>query len=82
MLARYFELREFISADDEELAELQSEELSLRDLLDGRLEVLPSFNNYLAPNAEIVHSPDVESGAAKVLGGKANRLTRTEKVAL
>ncbi|KAG2764455.1 hypothetical protein Pcac1_g23987 [Phytophthora cactorum] len=61
---------------------LQSEELSLRDLLDGRLEVLPSFNNYLAPNAEIVHSPDVESGAAKVLGGKANRLTRTEKVAL
>ncbi|KAG2806131.1 hypothetical protein PC116_g14742 [Phytophthora cactorum] len=80
MLARYFELREFISADDEELAE--SEELSLRDLLDGRLEVLPSFNNYLAPNAEIVHSPDVESGAAKVLGGKANRLTRTEKVAL
>ncbi|ETO99930.1 hypothetical protein F441_22645 [Phytophthora nicotianae CJ01A1] len=45
---------------------LQSEDLSLldaRDLLNGLLEVMPSFVNYLDPKAEIVHSPDFESGA-------------------
>ncbi|ETL77600.1 hypothetical protein L917_21457 [Phytophthora nicotianae] len=45
---------------------LQSEDRSLldaRDLLNGLLEVMPSFVNYLDPKAEIVHSPDFESGA-------------------
>ncbi|KUF99009.1 hypothetical protein AM588_10010738 [Phytophthora nicotianae] len=36
--------------------------LDARDLLNGLLEVMPSFDDYLAPNAEIVHSPDFESG--------------------
>jgi hypothetical protein len=83
MLSRYFELREFISADDEELAEempspaanrrlkvllaqladvesvskkLQSEGLNLldaRDLLDGLLEIQPSFANYLGTCAQL-----------------------------
>ncbi|ETM31074.1 hypothetical protein L914_21277 [Phytophthora nicotianae] len=77
MLPRYFKLREFFSADDEELAvempslavnrklktlleqlgdvqsvsmKLPSEDLSLldaRDLLNGLLEVMPSFANYM-----------------------------------
>ncbi|KUF94159.1 Serine hydroxymethyltransferase [Phytophthora nicotianae] len=82
MLARYFELREYISADDEELAEempspaanrklktllvklsdaqsvamkLQCEDLNLldaRDLLNGLLEVMPSFDDYLVGFAD------------------------------
>ncbi|KAG2798491.1 hypothetical protein PC112_g21326 [Phytophthora cactorum] len=91
MMARHLVLREFISAEDEELAEempstatnrnlkallgqladaqsvameLLCAELNLldaRDLLNGLLEVMPSFGDYLAPNAEIVHAPDFES---------------------
>ncbi|KAG3245851.1 hypothetical protein PI124_g9419 [Phytophthora idaei] len=77
MLVRYFELREFLSADDEEPADelptpavhrnvkalkeqlsdvesvskkLQCDDLDLldaRDLLDGLLEIQPSFSHYL-----------------------------------
>ncbi|ETN19814.1 hypothetical protein PPTG_04989 [Phytophthora nicotianae INRA-310] len=95
MLARYFDLREFISADDEDLArlmpspaanrrlkalllelayvesvsmKLQSVELNLLDagdLLDGLLEVKPSFRRYLAPNADIVAAPQFESAVIK-----------------
>ncbi|KAG2962915.1 hypothetical protein PC118_g21164 [Phytophthora cactorum] len=90
MMARHLVLREFISAEDEELAEempstatnrnlkallgqladaqsvameLLCAELNLldaRDLLNGLLEVMPSFGDYLAPNAEIVHAPDFD----------------------
>ncbi|ETI29817.1 hypothetical protein F443_23062 [Phytophthora nicotianae P1569] len=101
LLARYFDLREFISADDEDLAELmpspaanrrlkallleladvesvsmkfQSVELNLldvRDLLDGLLEVMPSFHRYfLAPNADIVAAPEFESAVIKILWDK------------
>ncbi|ETI30475.1 hypothetical protein F443_22402, partial [Phytophthora nicotianae P1569] len=112
MLARHFELREFINVNDEELVELmpspaanrrlkallnemsdvesiskklQSEGLNLldaRDLLDGLLEIKPSFTNYIAPTADIVHSPDFESGVVKVLGGHESDLSRAEKEAL
>ncbi|KUF78770.1 Pre-mRNA-splicing factor 38A [Phytophthora nicotianae] len=112
MLARYFALREFISADDEDLADLmpspaanrrlkallleladvesvsmklQSEDLNLldaRDLLDGLLEVKPSFRHYLAPDADIVAAPEFESAVIKVLGGRAKLLSRAEKAAL
>ncbi|ETK75794.1 hypothetical protein L915_17641 [Phytophthora nicotianae] len=64
---------------------LQSDDLSLldaRDLLNGLLEVMPSFVNYLDPKAEIVHSPDFESGVVKVLRGQVNRLNRAEKSSL
>ncbi|ETL95727.1 hypothetical protein L917_06512 [Phytophthora nicotianae] len=120
MLARYFDLREFISADDEDLAELmpsplaelmpspaanrrlkallfeladvesvsmklQSVELNLldaRDLLDGLLEVKPSFYRYFAPNADIVAAPEFESAVIKVLEGQAKQLSLGEKAAL
>ncbi|KAG3154638.1 hypothetical protein PI126_g9549 [Phytophthora idaei] len=32
--------------------------LDARDLLNGLLEIKPSFANYLAPSADIVHSPE------------------------
>ncbi|OWZ09224.1 hypothetical protein PHMEG_00018107 [Phytophthora megakarya] len=54
---------------------LQTDGLTLldaRDLLDGLLEVQPSFRNYLAPDAPIVHSPKFETAVVKVLGGKAS----------
>ncbi|GMF43775.1 unnamed protein product [Phytophthora fragariaefolia] len=102
MLARYFELREFISAEDEELDEempspaanrrlkallaqladvesvskkLQSKGLNLldaRDLLDGLLEIQPSFANYLG----------TYSGVVKVLAGQEKRLSRPQRAAL
>ncbi|RAW24040.1 hypothetical protein PC110_g19532 [Phytophthora cactorum] len=103
---------EFISADDEEMAEempspatnrklkallgqladtqsvamkLQCKELNLLgacDLLNGLLEVMSSFGDYLAPNSEIVHSPDFESGVVNVLGAQAKRITRAERSSL
>ncbi|ETP46085.1 hypothetical protein F442_07622 [Phytophthora nicotianae P10297] len=112
MLDRYLVLREYISADDDELAEvmpspaanrrlkallvemadvesiskkLQSIDLNLldaRDLLNGLLEIKPSLSHYLAPNSDIVHSPDFELGVVKVLGGQAKRLSRAERSAL
>ncbi|ETK86180.1 hypothetical protein L915_09165, partial [Phytophthora nicotianae] len=106
MLVRYFELREFLSADDKDIADvlptpavhcklrvlkeqlsdvesvskkLQSDDLNLLDaranLLDGLLEIQPSFASYLEPNAGIVHSPDFESGVVK-------RLSRGERAVL
>ncbi|ETN16032.1 hypothetical protein PPTG_06264 [Phytophthora nicotianae INRA-310] len=98
MLDRYLALREYISADDDELAEvmpspaanrrlkallvemadvesiskkLQSIDLNLlddRDLLNGLLEIKPSLSHYLAPNSDIVHSPDFELGKPKPYG--------------
>ncbi|KAG2768916.1 hypothetical protein PC129_g3750 [Phytophthora cactorum] len=38
--------------------------------------------NVLGPRADIIHSPDFESGCVRVLRGKATRLTRAEKAAL
>ncbi|ETM46136.1 hypothetical protein L914_08938 [Phytophthora nicotianae] len=61
---------------------LQNDGLTLlddRDLHGGLLEVHPSFGNYQAPNAPIVHSPKFESAVVKMLGGKATRLTTAEK---
>ncbi|KAG2795981.1 hypothetical protein PC129_g21571 [Phytophthora cactorum] len=58
-------------ADAQSVAmKLQCEELNLldaRDLLNGLLEVMPSFGDYLTPNTKIVHSSDFESGVVKVL---------------
>ncbi|KAG3246678.1 hypothetical protein PI124_g8593 [Phytophthora idaei] len=112
MAVCYFELREFLSANDEDLADvlptpavhrklralkeqlsdvesvpkkLQCDDLNLldaRDLLDGLIEIHPSFSNYLEPNADIVHSPDFESGMVKVLAGQVKRLSRDERSAL
>ncbi|ETO99551.1 hypothetical protein F441_23035 [Phytophthora nicotianae CJ01A1] len=43
---------------------------------------MPSFGDYLAPNAEIMHSPDFESGVLKVLGSQVKKLTRAERSSL
>ncbi|OWZ08806.1 hypothetical protein PHMEG_00018590 [Phytophthora megakarya] len=95
MLARYFELREYISTDDEDLAELadvksvsmklQSEDLNLldmHDLLDGLLKVKPSLRHYLAPSADNVTDPEFENGVVKILRGRVKQLYRAEKAAL
>ncbi|ETI30905.1 hypothetical protein F443_22029 [Phytophthora nicotianae P1569] len=52
------------------------------DLLDGLLEVKPSFRHYLAPDADIVAAPEFESAVIKVLGGRAKLLSCAEKAAL
>ncbi|ETN14470.1 hypothetical protein PPTG_07517 [Phytophthora nicotianae INRA-310] len=64
---------------------LQSIDLNLldaRDLFNGLLEIKPSLSHYLAPNSDIVHSPDFELGVVKVHGGQAKRLSRAERSAL
>ncbi|KUF83110.1 hypothetical protein AM587_10000623 [Phytophthora nicotianae] len=43
---------------------------------------MPSFDDYLAPNAEIVHSPDFESGVVKeepTKVGFADRILKRRK---
>ncbi|KAG2972602.1 hypothetical protein PC116_g25649 [Phytophthora cactorum] len=73
-------------ADTQSVAmKLQCKELNLLgacDLLNGLLEVMSSFGDYLAPNSEIVHSPDFESGVVNVLGAQAKRITRAERSSL
>ncbi|KAG3008100.1 hypothetical protein PC121_g5954 [Phytophthora cactorum] len=83
MLKRYFRLREFISADDDE--GLQVEGLTLlhgRDLFDCLIEIRPSFSKYLAPDADIVHSPEFEQAVVKVLAGEIALLNEDEAAAL
>ncbi|KAG3149628.1 hypothetical protein PI126_g11922 [Phytophthora idaei] len=86
MLARYFELREFLSADDEDLADVlptPAVHRKLKALKEQLSDVeSPSFSNYLEPNADIVHSPDFESGVVKVLSGQVKRLSRGERSAV
>ncbi|KAE9262998.1 hypothetical protein PF008_g32470, partial [Phytophthora fragariae] len=58
---------------------LQGANVSLLDVrvwFDGLIAIKPHYATYLGPRADIVHSPDFESGCVRVLGGKANRLTR------
>ncbi|EGZ29153.1 hypothetical protein PHYSODRAFT_246329 [Phytophthora sojae] len=56
--------------------------LDVRVWFDGLIAAKPSYARYLAPRADIVHSPDFEAGCVKVLKGQAKRLTRVEKAAL
>ncbi|ETP10118.1 hypothetical protein F441_14161 [Phytophthora nicotianae CJ01A1] len=53
--------------------------LDVREWFDGLIAMKPQYAHYLAPRADIVHSPDFESGCVRVLRGNSNRLTRTEK---
>ena len=60
---------------------LQREELSMKDmrlLFDGVCELFPRFNNHLAYDATIVHSPDFESAVTKLAGKKEENLTERE----
>ncbi|ETI29695.1 hypothetical protein F443_23192 [Phytophthora nicotianae P1569] len=56
--------------------------LDVREWFDGLIAMKPQYAHYLAPRADIVHSPDFESGCVRVLRGNSNRLTRTEKAVL
>ncbi|KAG6942347.1 hypothetical protein JG688_00018167 [Phytophthora aleatoria] len=85
MMTRHLVLREFIRADDEELAEEMPSPATNRNLkaLLGQLADAQSVAmKLLSPNAEIVHSPDFESGVVKVLGAQAKMLTRAERSSL
>ncbi|KAG6614859.1 Tubby-related protein 3 [Phytophthora cinnamomi] len=54
----------------------------LRGLLKDLKKVESVSKALQGPRAEIVHSPDFESGCVKVLGGNTSRLTRAEKLIL
>ncbi|KAG3135536.1 hypothetical protein PI126_g18210 [Phytophthora idaei] len=112
MLERYFRLREFISADEEDIGDflpsrathrklatllaslrdvesvskrLQADGLTLldaRDLFDALVEIRSAFANYLAPDADIIHSVAFEEATVKVLAGQAAMLTEEEATAL
>ncbi|ETO63928.1 hypothetical protein F444_18438 [Phytophthora nicotianae P1976] len=56
--------------------------LDVRQWFDELLALKPQFATYLGPQAEIVHSPDFESGCVRVLRGRQNRLTRAEEAVL
>ncbi|KAG3093375.1 hypothetical protein PI125_g16860 [Phytophthora idaei] len=53
-----------------------------RDLFDCLIEIRPSFSKYLAPDADIVHSPEFEQAVVKVLAGEITLLTEDEAAAL
>lgn len=55
--------------------------LDARVWFDGLLPIKPHFDKYIASRAKIIHSPDFEAGAVRVLGGNANRPKRGEKAA-
>ncbi|KAG6942384.1 hypothetical protein JG687_00019100 [Phytophthora cactorum] len=112
MLERYFRLREFISADEEDIGDflpsrathrklatllaslrdvesvskrLQADGLTLldaRDLFDALVEIRPAFANYLAPDADIIHSVAFEEATVKLLAGQATMLTEEDATAL
>ncbi|OWY97050.1 hypothetical protein PHMEG_00032513 [Phytophthora megakarya] len=94
MLKRYFHLREFLSADDEELADLLPSRMMHRKLEGVMSEVrcVESVSKMLQsdgltlldalPNAAIVHSPEFETAAVKDLTGKQELLDADELAAL
>jgi hypothetical protein len=46
------------------------------------LLICVAYSFVVAPRADIVHSPEFESGVVKVLAGQAKRLSRPERAAL
>ncbi|ETK78514.1 hypothetical protein L915_15471 [Phytophthora nicotianae] len=88
MLKRYFQLLEFLDGlkDVESVAKaLQGRDVDLLDVrqwFDELIALKPQFETHLGSRAEIVHSPDFESGCVRVLSGRQDRLTRAEKTAL
>ncbi|KAG3007428.1 hypothetical protein PC119_g14565 [Phytophthora cactorum] len=88
MVQRNFKLLEHLDPTDDAIVDVlpappcNKRLLSLlKDLKKGLIAVKPHYARLLRPRADIVHSPDFESGCVRVLGG-SHRLTRAEKVAL
>ncbi|ETP51020.1 hypothetical protein F442_03769 [Phytophthora nicotianae P10297] len=64
---------------------LQGRDVDLQDVrqwFDELIALKPQFETHIGSRAEIVHSPDFESGCVRVLSGRQDRLTRAEKTAL
>ncbi|KAE9248297.1 hypothetical protein PF004_g3914 [Phytophthora fragariae] len=64
-----------LQGEDEDL-------LDVREWFNGLIAVKPDYAKYLGPRADIVHSPDFESGCVRVLRGNTNRPIRAEKAVL
>ncbi|KAG2815246.1 hypothetical protein PC129_g13390 [Phytophthora cactorum] len=56
--------------------------LDVREWFDELISVKPHYARFIGPRANIVHSPESESGCVRVLRGNADRLTRAEKAVL
>ncbi|ETO78880.1 hypothetical protein F444_06301 [Phytophthora nicotianae P1976] len=56
--------------------------LDVRRWFDELIALKPQFETHFGSKAEIVHSPDFESGCVRVLRGRHDRLTRVEKTTL
>ncbi|ETI41373.1 hypothetical protein F443_13387 [Phytophthora nicotianae P1569] len=92
MLARYFALREFISADDEDLADvmpspaanrrLKALLLELADIESVSMKLQSEDLNLLDARDLLDGLLEFESAVIKVLGGRAKLLSRAEKAAL
>ncbi|KAG2791653.1 hypothetical protein PC112_g24164 [Phytophthora cactorum] len=92
MIKRYVELSEFIDVEDDDIMELlpaPAVNKRLRILhckvatwFDELIKVKPQYARFIGPRTNIVYSPDFESGCVRVLRGKVDRLTRSEKAAL
>ena len=64
-----------LQADDTTLADV-------RALFDHVIDSFPTATPRLQPDANIVHSPDFESGLVKLQLGNNNALSRSERIAL
>ncbi|KAG2874627.1 hypothetical protein PC115_g24104 [Phytophthora cactorum] len=81
MIKRYVELSEFIDVEDDDIMELLPAP-AVATWFDELIKVKPQYARFIGPRTNIVYSPDFESGCVRVLRGKVDRLTRSEKAAL
>ncbi|KAF1789421.1 Ribonuclease H-like domain [Phytophthora cactorum] len=56
--------------------------LDVREWFDELISVKPHYARFIGPRANIVHSPEFESGCVRVLRGNTDRLSRAEKAVL
>ncbi|RAW21147.1 hypothetical protein PC110_g9151 [Phytophthora cactorum] len=85
MIKRYVELSEFIDVEDDDIMELlpaPAVNKRLRILYQELRDIQSVSKALQGPRTNIVYSPDFESGCVRVLRGKVDRLTRSEKAAL
>ncbi|ETM54265.1 hypothetical protein L914_02381 [Phytophthora nicotianae] len=88
MLKRYFQLLEFLDAEDDDIMEVLPSPTSNKRLraLFKELKSVESVAKALQGRdvdlLDVRQCPDFESGCVRVLRGRQNRLTRAEKTAL
>ncbi|KAG3236247.1 hypothetical protein PI124_g18751 [Phytophthora idaei] len=81
LLVLYQELRD-IESVSKALQGRDVDLLDVREWFDELISVKPHYARFIGPRANIVHSPEFESGCVRVLRGNADRLTRAEKAVL